>query len=584
MKLICFFAFSVLSLTFLPALLWAQHARPPAPQLDSLMLDDRISTFRVPRPIKSRQAGIFAATLQLNYVTSGLFGDTCAAGWSDDAKTAAAAAAAVWSELLGATVPISIDLCWATNLGAGVLGHGGAINYSRDFSGAPRALTWYPMALANQLYGSDIDAGSSDIYIALNSTYSWYYGTDGSTPIGSIDLMSVMLHEIGHGLGILSTLDVSGGLGSWGVGWDGKYTAYDYYIYNGSSQQLVSFSTPSAGLATQLTSDAVYFTGSSATTANGGSAAKLYAPTSWSSSSISHLDDIFNDTDNALMTYSLAYGESVHSPGPVTLGILQDMGWSLVQSDLALSLTLSSASAVVGTDTSYQASVTNNGPDAAEGVVATLTLPLDATLQSATPEQGSCAAVGLTLTCSLGTMSAAQSVTIALILVPASTGEITLSGQVAADQTDPTSGNNSASLSTTVSEFPTPTPTPSATPSATPTPDLPDLRVAVRGKLRCAGSSCTIGFRAKNQGSAAAGAFIIGVYASKNKTFDRKDRILRSASLRAGLAAGTSKLMSGYKFTWRLRSGERYVLLVIDRTGAVSESNESNNTTYAARW
>ena len=57
---------------------------------------------------------------------------------------------------------------------------------------------------------------------------------------------------------------------------------------------------------------------------------ELYAPGTWNSgSSYSHLDQSFNGTPNALMTYSLGFGESEHSPGPVTEGLLQDIGWTM---------------------------------------------------------------------------------------------------------------------------------------------------------------------------------------------------------------------------------------------------------------
>jgi uncharacterized repeat protein (TIGR02543 family) len=81
-------------------------------------------------------------------------------------------------------------------------------------------------------------------------------------------------------------------------------------------------------LASQLTSGSVYFDGPHANAANGGSRVRLYAPGTWApGSSYSHLDDDFNGTVNAMMTYSVDYGESIHDPGLVTMGILHDNGW-----------------------------------------------------------------------------------------------------------------------------------------------------------------------------------------------------------------------------------------------------------------
>src|SRR4029077_5248591 len=100
-----------------------------------------------------------------------------------------------------------------------VLGQAGPTNVFRDFSGALVAGTWYPQALANKLHGSDLDAGTHDITAQFNSAIGttcpfpnpWYYGFDASPPGSDIDFVSVVLHELGHGLGFLTFVDVSTG-------------------------------------------------------------------------------------------------------------------------------------------------------------------------------------------------------------------------------------------------------------------------------------------------------------------------------------------------------------------------------------
>ena len=130
-------------------------------------------------------------------------------------------------------------------------------------------------------------------------------------------------------------MQVSSGQGSWGGG-TGYPIAYDRFTENGANQSLINtglFPNPSAALATQLTSGNIFFDGSHANAANSGSRPALYAPGTWQQgSSYSHLAEGFNVGVNALMTYSLDNGESVHNLGPVNLGILQDVGWTVPSS------------------------------------------------------------------------------------------------------------------------------------------------------------------------------------------------------------------------------------------------------------
>lgn len=115
----------------------------------------RPSVILPPRSLLETQAA--TAVFTINYLTPGsYYGDSCTT-WPADAKTAFTYAANLWGSLLSSPVPIVIDACWATNLPTGVLGHSGVLNYYANFSNAPQINTWYPIALANSLYGNDLN-------------------------------------------------------------------------------------------------------------------------------------------------------------------------------------------------------------------------------------------------------------------------------------------------------------------------------------------------------------------------------------------------------------------------------------------
>jgi hypothetical protein len=268
-------------------------------------------------------------------------------GFTSAAQTAFQFAVDIWESLIDSSVPISINASFA-NLGANILGQAGPETFIRDFSGAPQANTWYPIALANSLSGQDLDTTSSDIGSEFNSNFNWYYGTDNNVPTNQYSFVSVVLHELAHGLGFLGLMNNQYGLGSWGYG-TGFPGIYDRFTENGGGQSLLNtslFPNPSAALGSQLTSNNIFFDGSNADAANGGNPVKLYAPSTWNGgSSYSHLDEIFNNTPNALMTYSGSPGESILNPGPVTLGIFKDMGWKLVASSTNPTLAIAATNA-----------------------------------------------------------------------------------------------------------------------------------------------------------------------------------------------------------------------------------------------
>jgi PA domain-containing protein/flagellar hook capping protein FlgD len=131
-------------------------------------------------------------------------------------------AAAIWGGILSSAVEIRVEanfdpqFCTATSA---VLGSAGPITVDKDFSGAEFANTWYCAALVNKLAGSDLAPSDDDIGATFNSdvdnpvclgTRSWYYGFDGNEGT-DIELLPVVLHEIGHGLGFLTLADGSNG-------------------------------------------------------------------------------------------------------------------------------------------------------------------------------------------------------------------------------------------------------------------------------------------------------------------------------------------------------------------------------------
>jgi len=250
------------------------------------------------------------------------------------AQTAFKAATDIWATLVSSPVPIRIDVTWKSLGVNGFLGLGGPAETYADFLGAPVAGTLYPKALANALAGRELDTFHPDISVQLNSDYpSWYFGTDGNTPLNKVDFESVALHECCHGLGFLGSTDMTGSIGSWGD--EGVPMIYDRFVVNGSNQSLINttlFPMGSTALCAQLTGNNLYWNGPKAIAANGGVKPKLFVPSSWEpGSSVNHLDNTtypIGSSPNALMDSASTYGVSLHDPGPIVMGMFADMGWT----------------------------------------------------------------------------------------------------------------------------------------------------------------------------------------------------------------------------------------------------------------
>jgi hypothetical protein len=277
-------------------------------------------------------------------------------GFSAQAKTAFQAAVNIWQTQIHSKVPINVVAHWSSlaQYGPDVLGAAGPTEFVENFPNAPRQNVLYPIALANAIAGSDqlpavscsadptnVQASGAEIDADFNSDQAaWYYGTDGKPAFDQIDLESVVLHELGHGLGFVGTNDVPGdpttGVGTSGLSNDGQnLTIFDTFATDGAGHPLDATypsGTLALGNALRGADGGVRWSGPAGAAAAGGGLNRpaLYSPADFQEgSSFSHLSEnaYLAGNPNALMTPAVAYGEVEHSPGPIMLGMFKDMGW-----------------------------------------------------------------------------------------------------------------------------------------------------------------------------------------------------------------------------------------------------------------
>jgi hypothetical protein len=185
-------------------------------------------------------------------------------------------AANVWGAQLNSTVTIKVLATFeplSCNATSAVLGSAGPITVSRDFVEAPFAGTWYHAALANALSGIDrvpTPASSDpDIRARFNVNLGqptclngapFYLGLDANEG-PAVDLVAVLLHEFGHGLGFSTTTN-----GATGVLFSTFPSAYDHFLLDQTQNLLWVNMTDAQRAASAINTRRLSWNGANVTT------------------------------------------------------------------------------------------------------------------------------------------------------------------------------------------------------------------------------------------------------------------------------------------------------------------------------
>ncbi len=250
-------------------------------------------------------------------------------------------AASIWGAFVDTSIPIVINSKFdplPCSSSSAVLGQAGTTNIFRDFPGQTAPGTWHHAALTNKLYGGDGNgSAAAEISATFNSTFDggcfsgghrFYYGFDNSTPANRTNLLVVVLHEMGHGLGFSTFANVSTGalLG-------GYPDVYTQYIYDATQGLTWNQMNDAQRQASAVNNGNVYWDGPNVKIASGflGSGrdaatgrVALYTPSTFASgSSVSHFSTAASP--NLLMEPSINSGIGID--GDLARQQLRDIGW-----------------------------------------------------------------------------------------------------------------------------------------------------------------------------------------------------------------------------------------------------------------
>lgn len=275
---------------------------------------------------------------------------------------------------------------------SGVLGSAGPRSLARDFSNAPVAGTYYPVALANALAGSDLSADAAEIVMSINGAVdqnnlcmenlNWYYGLDG-VPGTDLDLATVMLHELGHGLGMFTAVQNNGA-----HPFDAPVITETLLENHQTGKTWVQM-TDQERLASG-TSDDLHFIGTRVTARAGaftqgfgsGDHARFFAPPAYQQgSSWSH----FN-TGYAPGQLMEPYYQGPNHEVDLAAQFMLDIGWpSGSQADLSLSWS-GAGQYDFGQSFDLTLTIHNSGPDSAGALAIQVDIPAGLTLDDSDPD------------------------------------------------------------------------------------------------------------------------------------------------------------------------------------------------------
>ena len=260
-----------------------------------------------------------------------------------DVRMVVEEAARRWTALLVIPVPIRVRIGWIEGVGPNGFAWP---NLVREVTASGQPVD-VPSALADARAGRDVQPGFDDMNIFFKAVKGRHFDFEKPVPRGKTDFLTVVMHEFGHGLGLSTAafvpweapFEASIGLPNEFVNFfdfsfpvpprDGVPTLFDTHVYDATGTPVSKLRNPSRRLYNALTGP-ISFRGPASEAAFGG-------PVPLDRGSVSHISrEALQSTDpDWQMAPETGMSVAQHDPGPLTLAMLVDLGWTLRDSQAA---------------------------------------------------------------------------------------------------------------------------------------------------------------------------------------------------------------------------------------------------------
>lgn len=235
------------------------------------------------------------------------------------------AVALAWSNVLGGTIPVVIDIAVQTD-NPNVLASASPTDWA---IGTDRVM---PLALAAQVLNQSVNDGRSDLTVRVNPDHAWDYDLSGNAAPGMVSFVYTLLHEVAHGLGFLTLFSPETGQVLTPLP-----SPFDLHMNRSAADGNRLVARPPEQVLEDLRSSDLYFAGPLAAQAGLASVrplplVKLYAPAEWEpGSSASHVDqETYSDPSVGLMRPSDVGGIGASVVDALTAAVMLDLGYPAV--------------------------------------------------------------------------------------------------------------------------------------------------------------------------------------------------------------------------------------------------------------
>lgn len=244
--------------------------------------------------------------------------------WTDEAKAALHEAADALLADIEAPKPVTITYKLGTDENPDNLAQASSDRVNLESPGYFRTVVQQKL-----ITGEDANGDAPDGDIDINWKADWVLGDD-VTP-DQADFKAVIMHEMGHTLGFDTNIQGPGSAP------ETNHPVFDEFVVNAEGTKVMNDDfTFNTAFEPNLTGGdgGLFFGGPNAMAAYDGKPVPLLTDSPWSVSNIAHLNGhVFTDENRKVMNSGneATEGPETHVLSPVELGILEDLGYTVVQ-------------------------------------------------------------------------------------------------------------------------------------------------------------------------------------------------------------------------------------------------------------